>query len=77
MSEPTPDSEVDFIRKHVAQLAKHFDSVQIFATKVVNDGTGDTASLILGAGNWYARYGQIKEWFIRQDQVSRNKEKDE
>lgn len=39
-------------------------SVQIFVTKH-EDGTG---SMIHGSGNWYARYGQIKEWVIENEQ---------
>lgn len=47
-----------------AHLAEHFDTVQIFCTKQrgKNTFTFDT-----GSGNWYARYGQVREWSLKQE----------
>jgi len=49
------------VKGFAAQIAEHFDTVQIFCTKKVPDGTNVHT---WGDGNWYARYGQIKEWVI-------------
>jgi len=49
------------IKSFVARIAEHFDSVQIFCTKKTED---DTRCTTWGEGNWYARYGQIREWII-------------
>jgi hypothetical protein len=47
------------LKKHAAQLAEHFDTVQIFVTHQEGE---ITTSAIEGAGNWFARYGQVRQW---------------
>ena len=58
----------DDIQKHdeelvegvVSQLMQHFDTVQVFVTRV--EPSGETIGFGPGRGNWYARYGQVHEW---------------
>ena len=63
MSDDTPDEIEQADRGHVeaamAQLSKHFDSVQVFVTR--QEGQ-QTLAFSDGVGNWYARYGQVGEW---------------
>ena len=59
---------IDF---HIGQLLLHFDSVHIFCTKYEGKGNGGTSHFNVGEGNWYARYGQIKEWTIREEKKQR------
>lgn len=47
------------LERHVDQLGEHFDSVRIFATKHVGEGT---IALNRGQGNQYAVFGQVTEW---------------
>lgn len=49
-------------------LSEHFDAVQIFATITDPDGTRTHE---VGSGNWYARYGHVKEWVVKQEAVAR------
>ena len=50
-------------------LGEHFDTVQIFATVVEEDGS--TWSPGKGCGNWYARYGQIRMFCSKEDERER------
>jgi hypothetical protein len=49
----------------------HFDTVQIFASRFKSDGNltyrGDR-----GKGNWFARYGQVKEWIVSEEEGFKN-----
>jgi hypothetical protein len=49
-------------------LGEHFDSVQIFVTRHEAGEKGGTLAVKRGCGNIYARYGQIREWLIEQDE---------
>jgi hypothetical protein len=51
-------------------LMEHFDSVQIFATRYDGYQRG-TAGASAGRGNWYARYGAVKEWVRINDHPTR------
>jgi hypothetical protein len=62
-------------------IEEHFDACHIFATKheteaEATDGTAGVLAFSLGRGNYYARYGLIREWMLRQDERSREKERD-
>jgi hypothetical protein len=65
----TGEEAWEFVKKHASQLGEHFDSVQIFCTK--HDGAEGTASVNCGEGNWFARYGQIREWVEKNEERSR------
>lgn len=64
-----PERDQAILRNHVAMLAEHFDTVQIVATKSVQDN--GTRRHTEGAGNWYARYGSVKEWITREEHRER------
>jgi len=50
-----------------------FDTVQIIATVLNSDGT--TNRHTGGVGNWYARYGSMREWLIKEEEASREETK--
>lgn len=54
--------------KALEELGEHFDTVQIFATRHESGEEGGTINMAYGAGNWFARYGQIREWLIKADE---------
>ena len=56
----------------IDQLREHCDSVHIFVTMPTSDGNPHTAAAEKGAGNFYARLGQIEEWLCIQKQYQRN-----
>ncbi len=60
MSDEFQQHDEEFVDGIVAQLLKHFDSVQVFVTR--QEPNGQTLAFSPGRGNWYARYGQIVEW---------------
>lgn len=53
--------DLDAVRAAAKELMRQFDSVQIFATR--HEGASGTVNVQYGAGNWFARYGQVKRWF--------------
>jgi hypothetical protein len=60
--------EMDRIVAATRSLGEHFDTVQVFVTRHGPDGTGNAG---FGEGSWYARYGQVREWLIREDEKIR------
>lgn len=70
-AEERHDDDMKIIGRHVAALMEHFDTVQVFCTRHNNADENKTAAN-KGDGNWFARYGQVKEWFVKQEQGMRN-----
>lgn len=66
------DELVKIIRSHASKIMEHVDSVQIIAT--VKDGE-DTTFLQVGLGNWFARFGSVREWLIKQEERTREDER--
>lgn len=65
------NADLDRIKRAVAELGEHFDTVQVFATRC-EDGTLDgTINISYGAGNWFARYGQVARWIAKEDESER------
>lgn len=64
------DKDVSILKSHAAQLAEHFDSVQILVTRHSPEDDG-TINVAWGAGNWFARIGQVREWLLKKDEESR------
>lgn len=64
------EADLKIVQAAVNRLAEHFDAVQVFVQKRV-DGTGDIRSFNLGAGNWYARWGHVHEWMIKNDEQAK------
>lgn len=67
----TPDYDIQRVKDALNVLSEHFDSVHIFATKYEGgDNGGTTAKINKGTGNWFARYGQIKDWILCEEHAS-------
>ena len=57
------------LQKAMDMLSEHFCTVQIFCTR--HDGADDcTSSFRKGCGNWFARYGQIREFVDKEKRDS-------
>lgn len=65
MSDARPENEM--VINAAKMLGEHFDSVQIFCTRHEGGPDGGTFSTSRGVGNFYARYGQVREWLLEQD----------
>lgn len=61
------ENDMNILQSVVARLSEHFDTVQVFTTKRSNSSDG-TENCQWGSGNWFARYGQVKQWVIKQDE---------
>lgn len=71
MTEPKSPQEI-VIDECLNKLAEHYDCVQIFASRHdVDDNEKKTLGSDRGKGNWFARYGQVKEWVIREEEATR------
>jgi hypothetical protein len=57
-----------FVAEHVQAMMARCDTVQVFVTVHTADGQDTrTYALHAGDGHWHARYGQVREWLIRQE----------
>lgn len=74
MSEGDPDLAA--VKKALQDLGEHFDSVMIFCTRHEGDDRG-SARVAKGTGNWYARYGQVREWLVKEEEEARIEAKKE
>lgn len=65
-----PNYDMKRIEKAIDELRLHFDTVQIFCTRVaiLPDVGETTQTMHNGSGNYYARYGQVKS-FIHDEEM--------
>lgn len=68
---PSQDADVALLKDAAEKLSEHFDSVMIFATRYESNLDGGTINVHWGEGNWFARYGQIMTWLVKQDEQTR------
>jgi hypothetical protein len=59
MPDEIRDHDQKIVNKALDQLLLHFDSAEVFVTRL--DGEKTVAGAF-GRGNWYARYGVVAEW---------------
>lgn len=59
------------LKKAIHDLGEHFEAVQIFVSTHQPAEVGGTVHACVGVGNWYARYGQIREWVIRTEEETK------
>lgn len=67
-------TDMERVKAAVQTLMEHFDTVQIFASRyeIESERNGETTEIAYGDGNWFARFGQVKEWIVCTEQRSRN-----
>lgn len=63
------ETEMKMVEKAANELSEHFDSVQIFVSRY--DSEDGTVNITNGIGNWYARYGHVKEWCVKSEERTR------
>ena len=47
------------------------DTIHVFATRRAEGRR--TLIYDVGEGDWYARYGQIREWLLQEEEISRER----
>lgn len=65
------DRDMGLVRKHMEALSEHFETVQIFVTRHEPATENGTIGVNMGLGNWYARYGQVRESLVKEDEEFR------
>lgn len=71
-SEPQKDNpDIERIKKAAEVLSEHFDTVQIFATRHESGQHDGSLRWQFGIGSWFARYGQVREFIVREEELSR------
>lgn len=65
------DDDLKRVTEALNSLGEHFDSVHIFATRHEPATENGTVAVQRGVGNWFARYGQVREWVLKRDESSR------
>ena len=61
----TREQSLEILKQHAAQLAEHFDTVQIICTR--HDEQDGTATQAWGAGNLFGRFGSVDYWLDHFD----------
>jgi ABC-type uncharacterized transport system ATPase component len=69
MAQPSDD---EIVRKAVDELIEHFDTATVMVTRHDQASLNGTMTCVMGAGNWFARYGQIRAWVLRQEEKAKN-----
>jgi len=65
-------NDLELLKTTCENLKEHFDTVHIFATRMNDEqATEETINCQYGSGNWCARYGQIHNWLVRQEEITR------
>lgn len=67
------DKDLAIVTTHLEQLSEHFESVQIFCNRHEHGELDGTVQVQKGSGNWFARYGQVKQWVVEQEEYERMK----
>lgn len=52
-------------------LREHFDTIQIFVSRNESGELDGTVTVHKGVGNWFARFGQVRAWMIKEEQSLR------
>ena len=68
MSAENKDRDIALVTRIATELSEQFDSVRIFVSR--HDGKAGTCRVSIGRGNFYAQYGQIREWLIEQEAIA-------
>lgn len=67
------DPDTAAVKAALERLGPQFDAVHIFATRYEQQ---ETVTVSMGTGNWFARYGQIRSWLLREDEGTRMRARD-
>lgn len=62
------ERDLEMVKKATESLGEHFDSVLILTTRYDPAAADGTVNINYGCGNWFARYGQCREYLIKCDE---------
>jgi hypothetical protein len=67
------DEDLKRVTEALEVLSEHFETTHIFCTRYEDGGT---IGIQKGTGNWFARYGQIREFLLKEDEEARANQRD-
>lgn len=70
------EKKMALLENQINILKNHFDSIQIFASNFNEDDEDNTSHFNTGYGNWFSRYGQVKEWVIKCEEEAKHEQRD-
>ena len=73
MNDTEREADLARIKKCCSELGEYFDAVEIFVTRHEAGEDGGTVNVNWGCGNWFARYGQIRAWIVKEDEADRER----
>jgi hypothetical protein len=65
------EQDLEMVKKASEKLGEHFDTVLILTTRYDPATADGTVNINYGCGNWFARYGQVREYLIKCDERTR------
>lgn len=65
------DQELKRVNDACDVLIEHFDTVQIFVTRVAAEEGCGTVNIAVGRGNWFARVGHVHDWKVKLEARSK------
>lgn len=65
------ERDLDMLKEACSKLGEHFDTVLILTTRHDPTVEGGTVSATWGTGNWFARYGQCREYLLKCEERTR------
>lgn len=71
------ENDIQLLEQAIQLIGEHFDTVHIFVTRHEPEIEDGTVHCQKGTGNWFARYGSIKEWVIREEHLMKMRDIDD
>lgn len=69
MNTPEPEpNDIRLLQEALDKVSEHFDAVTILCSRHDPTVEGGTVALVAGRGNNFARYGQGREWILREEE---------
>lgn len=72
-----PEYALDRMREFLKSIEDHVGSCRVFITFPSPHHASTTGTTSLGLGDYYAQYGSVREWLVRQESVMRSEATDE
>lgn len=65
------ERDLEMVKDACNELGEHFDSVMILTTRYDPAAADGTVNINYGCGNWFARYGQVREFLAKCEERTR------
>lgn len=69
------EEDIERVKNAINTLVEHFDAVQIFASRHEPETEDGTVHVNLGRGNWFARFGHVRTWLVKEEEFFRERQR--